>query len=59
MCNACGFYCCALDTFDQCGCDTCPNLDCHDPETSDLFWEPGEDEDREDPDDLLFGPETH
>ncbi len=28
MCNACGFYCCALDTFDGCGCDSCPNPDC-------------------------------
>lgn len=31
MCNACGFLCCALDTFDKCGCDHCPEEDCHDP----------------------------
>ena len=30
MCNACGFYCCAWDGFDKCGCDHCPNPDCHD-----------------------------
>lgn len=28
MCNACGFLCCALDTFDGCGCDTCGEDDC-------------------------------
>jgi hypothetical protein len=27
MCNACGFYCCATDSFDGCGCD-CPEADC-------------------------------
>lgn len=27
MCNACGFYCCAFDSFDGCGCD-CPSIDC-------------------------------
>ena len=27
MCNACGFYCCASDSFDGCGCD-CPETDC-------------------------------
>ncbi len=30
MCNACGgFVCCALDTFDKCGCD-CRNPECWD-----------------------------
>ena len=28
MCNACGFSCCALDTFDGCGCDHCDNPEC-------------------------------
>lgn len=28
MCNACGFMCCALDTFDGCGCDHCGHPDC-------------------------------
>lgn len=28
MCNACGFGCCALDTFEGCGCDSCDNPDC-------------------------------
>lgn len=27
MCNACGYLCCGLDTFDGCGCD-CPEVDC-------------------------------
>lgn len=27
MCNACGFYCCASDEFDGCGCD-CPEAIC-------------------------------
>ena len=27
MCNACGFYCCASDSFEGCGCD-CPETDC-------------------------------
>lgn len=28
MCNACGFYCCASDEFEACGCDHCPNSKC-------------------------------
>lgn len=28
MCNACGFYCCAYDGFDGCGCDHCPEPRC-------------------------------
>lgn len=23
MCNACGFFCCAWDGFEKCGCDHC------------------------------------
>jgi hypothetical protein len=30
MCNACGNLCCGLDCFDACGCDGCPEPDCHD-----------------------------
>jgi hypothetical protein len=39
MCNACGFYCCALDTFDGCGCDGCPCEECWsaDPDEDDDF----------------------
>lgn len=29
MCNACGFLCCASDVFEGCGCDHCPEPDCH------------------------------
>lgn len=28
MCNACGFYCCASDQFEGCGCDTCGYEEC-------------------------------
>lgn len=28
MCNACGFYCCASDVFEKCGCDHCPCSAC-------------------------------
>ncbi len=28
MCNACGFYCCAMDCFEGCGCDFCLNVSC-------------------------------
>lgn len=28
MCNACGFACCALDTFEGCGCESCGNPEC-------------------------------
>lgn len=28
MCNACGFYCCAADAFEGCGCEDCPNEAC-------------------------------
>lgn len=29
MCNACGFYCCAMDCFEGCGCDHCECEECH------------------------------
>lgn len=29
MCNACGFLCCASDVFEDCGCDHCPEPECH------------------------------
>ena len=28
MCNACGFYCCASDEFEKCGCEHCPCSAC-------------------------------
>lgn len=28
MCNACGFQCCADDSFTGCGCDGCTNPAC-------------------------------
>lgn len=28
MCNACGFFCCAYDGFERCGCEHCPNPAC-------------------------------
>lgn len=28
MCNACGFYCCASDEFDGCGCEGCYKIAC-------------------------------
>lgn len=28
MCNACGFYCCASDQFEGCGCDHCEESAC-------------------------------
>lgn len=44
MCNACGFYCCALDTFERCGCDHCPNSAC---------WSDEDDEEYDDPADYF------
>ena len=44
MCNACGFMCCALDTFDKCGCDGCDEPDCwtdDEDERDDDDWDPG------------------
>ena len=29
MCNACGFLCCASDVFEQCGCEGCAVIECH------------------------------
>ena len=37
MCNACGFFCCALDTFDSCGCEGCPNSECWDDDWEDEY----------------------
>lgn len=37
MCNACGFYCCGYDGFSKCGCDHCPEPECHD-DDDDLFY---------------------
>lgn len=37
MCNACGFFCCAIDTFTGCGCDHCPNSECW-PDDEDEFY---------------------
>jgi hypothetical protein len=31
MCNACGYYCCASDEFDHCGCEYCYNPACWPP----------------------------
>jgi hypothetical protein len=28
MCNACGFWCCAYDGFEGCGCEHCPEPEC-------------------------------
>ena len=38
MCNACGFFCCAWDGFEKCGCDHCFEPACHD----DACWACGE-----------------
>lgn len=37
MCNACFFFCCAMDCFEACGCDHCPYLACWDLEEEDAF----------------------
>ena len=42
MCNACGFICCAMDCFSQCGCE------CENP----LCWEPDDDPFDEDEDEV-------
>lgn len=39
MCNACGFGCCALDTFDGCGCEDCRNPECWPVDVDDDEWE--------------------
>lgn len=36
MCNACGFFCCGCDFFEQCGCD-CPEWRCWDWEAFDDY----------------------
>lgn len=36
MCNACGFYCCAWDGFEKCGCDHCPDPKCRDDDEDDF-----------------------
>ena len=48
MCNACGFYCCAWDGFEKCGCDDCPNPACWDDE-EDEFGEDDTGESEEQP----------
>ena len=50
MCNACGFYCCAWDGFERCGCDWCDNSACWDDdeeEDGDIMdlYDPGDEED--------------
>lgn len=50
MCNACGFVCCALDCFDQCGCDGCEEEACWTGEDDEIdddgpdggYWPPDE-----------------
>jgi hypothetical protein len=37
MCCSCHFYCCAMDTFGGCGCDSCYDPDCWPEEDDDEF----------------------
>jgi hypothetical protein len=41
MCNACGFYCCASDQFERCGCEYCPDPACW-PDDEDEFGDEDE-----------------
>jgi hypothetical protein len=41
MCNACGFFCCASDVFEGCGCDHCYCSEC---------WSDDPDDDRDEED---------
>lgn len=36
MCNACGFYCCAYDGFEKCGCEHCYCAACWPDDEDDL-----------------------
>lgn len=66
MCNACGFHCCADDSFEGCGCDHCWCEACHSEDWRDGdddgpdYWP--EDDDRPGEDDSLevevLEPET-
>lgn len=39
MCNACGFFCCAYDGFQGCGCDHCPNRACWSDDDDDFGYD--------------------
>jgi hypothetical protein len=40
MCNACGFYCCASDEFEKCGCEGCYCSACWPDDDEDDDYEP-------------------